>query len=62
MEFWEPAGEDLASRIEERIRAGTASERDLERLVPTYEEEGRPDAARRARVLVERYRREHGGS
>jgi hypothetical protein len=62
VEFWEPAGEDLAARIEQRIRDGTASERDLERLVPTYEEEGRTTEARRARLAIERYRREHGGS
>lgn len=62
MEFWEPPGEDLGSRLEARIRQGTATERDLERLVATYEEAGRTADLRRARLLVERYRREHGGS
>lgn len=51
-EYWEPAGEDLASGLEERVRRGTATERDLERLLTTYIEEGRgPEAARTSRAL-----------
>jgi hypothetical protein len=53
-DFWEPRGEDLASRLEARVRAGTATPRDLDRLILTYEEEGRTADAQRTRRTRDR--------
>ncbi len=61
-DFWEPAGEDMASRLEARMRAGTASDRDLELLARTYDEEGRTVDAQRVRRAIERLRLQTGGS
>lgn len=55
-DFWEPEGEDLASRLEARLRDGTASPRDLDRLILTYEEEGRTADAMRVRRTRDRLR------
>ncbi len=60
-DFWEPAGEDLASRHEARLRDNTASPADLERLATTYEEEGRTAEAQRVRRTLERLRASTGG-
>ncbi|MBX7191371.1 MAG: hypothetical protein K1X94_04910 [Sandaracinaceae bacterium] len=57
-DFWDPAGEDLASVIERRVRDGTATERDVARLIATYEEEGRTSDVLRARRTLERLQRE----
>jgi YD repeat-containing protein len=52
--FWYPPGHDRAARLEERLRRGAGSEADWQRLVQTYEAEGRlteaRDAERRARA------------
>lgn len=55
-DFWDPGGEDLASVLEARVREGNATERDLERLIATYEEEGRTSDAQRTRRTAERLR------
>jgi hypothetical protein len=53
-EYWDPAGCDRAACIEDRIRDGSASERDFTDLPTTYEAEGRNDDARSARRRAER--------
>jgi hypothetical protein len=59
MEFWEPANENLISSVEERMREGRATARDLERLPGLYVDEGRMNDVERARRAVETYRQEH---
>lgn len=55
--YWTPGGHDVPARLEPRVREGTASERDLERLRDAYDEIGRvADAARISRMLAERER------
>lgn len=39
--YWDPAGFDLAARIEQRIRDGVATDADYERLPAVYAAEGR---------------------
>ena len=46
--YWDPTGHDRASRIEQRIREGTASDADYRALPRLYEVEGRPSEARGA--------------
>ncbi len=46
--YWDPAGFDVAARIERRIREGTATDADYERLPRVYADEGRSSEARAA--------------
>ncbi|MFO0681578.1 MAG: hypothetical protein U0234_05990 [Sandaracinus sp.] len=48
LSYWDPSGFDRASRIEQRIREGTASDEDYRALPRLYEVEGRPSEARSA--------------
>lgn len=52
--YWQPEGHDLASRLEERIERGEASEDDWRELVRTYRAEGRAAEARSAERRAER--------
>lgn len=55
-EHWEPPGEDVASRLEARRRAGEASEAELERLFFVYRDEGRRAEADRTQRALEALR------
>ncbi len=59
-DHWAPRGEDERSRLEARRVAGTASERELERLLALDLEEGRRAEAERALRALERLRQAAG--
>jgi hypothetical protein len=52
LDYFDPPGFDTASRIEARIRAGTASEEDWQRLPQLYRDEYRPAAASMAETRL----------